>query len=111
MNICRNNLEDIRLLTDYAREQRLATDYHLNETPMLEQDEHFRHLNENPTYIRPEDWRDMDELVDWLIDKNKSGYQMVNSVPRLQEMKALCGCHPASTCAARVGMAMAPPVA
>jgi hypothetical protein len=53
----------------------------------------------------------MDELVDWLIDKNKSGYQMVNSVPRLQEMKALCGCHPASTCAARVGMAMAPPVA
>jgi hypothetical protein len=88
MNICRNNLEDIRLLTEYAREHRLATDYHLNETPMLEQDEHFRHLNENPTYIRPEDWRDVDALVDWLIDKNKSGYQMVNSVPRLQEMKA-----------------------
>ena len=30
----------------------------------------------------------MDGLIDWLIDKNKSGYQMVNSVARLQEMKA-----------------------
>jgi MoaA/NifB/PqqE/SkfB family radical SAM enzyme len=88
MNICRNNLEDVRRLTEYARERRVATDYHLNETPMLEQDEHFRHLVENPTYIRPEDWRDVDELIEWLIQKNRAGYQMVNSVPRLQEMKA-----------------------
>lgn len=88
MNICRNNLEDIRRLTEYAREHRLATDYHLNETPMLEQDEHFKHLDENPTYIRPEDWREVDSLIDWLIEQNRAGYQMVNSVPRLQEMKA-----------------------
>jgi MoaA/NifB/PqqE/SkfB family radical SAM enzyme len=88
MNICRNNLEDIRLLTEYARERRLATDYHINETPMLEQDGHFRHLDQNPTYIRPEDWRGVDGLIDWLIAMNRSGYQMVNSVPRLQEMKA-----------------------
>jgi hypothetical protein len=26
------------------------------ETPMLEQDDHFKHLHDNPTYIRPEDW-------------------------------------------------------
>jgi len=26
--------------------------------------------------------------VDWLIEKNKAGYQMVNSVQRLQEIKA-----------------------
>ena len=26
--------------------------------------------------------------MDWLIEKNKSGYQMVNSVQRLQEIKA-----------------------
>jgi MoaA/NifB/PqqE/SkfB family radical SAM enzyme len=88
MNICRNNLEDIRLLTEYAREHRLATDYHLNETPMLQQDDHFKHLHENPTYIYPEDWRAVDELIDWIIAKNRAGYQMVNSVPRLQEMKA-----------------------
>ncbi len=87
-NICRNNTEDIRQLTEYAHDHRIATDYHINETPMLEQDDHFKHLFDNPTYIRPEDWREVDSLIDWLIEKNQSGYQMVNSVPRLQEMKA-----------------------
>ena len=88
MNICRNNLSDIRQLTEYAHDSHIATDYHINETPMLEQDEHFKHLDNDPTYIRPEDWREIDSLVDWLIDKNRAGYQMVNSVQRLQEIKA-----------------------
>ena len=88
INICRNNTEDVRQLTEYAHAQRIATDYHINETPMLEQDDHFKHLSENPTYIHPEDWRRTDELIDWLIEKNKAGYQMVNSVQRLEEMKA-----------------------
>ena len=88
INICRNNHDDVRQLTEYAHAHRLATDYHINETPMLEQDEHFKHLNENPTYIRPEDWRSVDSLIDWIIEKNQAGYQMVNSVQRLQEMKA-----------------------
>jgi radical SAM protein with 4Fe4S-binding SPASM domain len=88
LNICRNNLEDVRQLTEFAHARRVATDYHINETPMLEQDEHFKHLNDNPTYIRPEDWREVDRLVDWLIEKNRAGYQMVNSVQRLREMKA-----------------------
>ena len=88
LNICRNNHEDVKKITEFAHENRLATDYHINETPMIEQDEHFKHLSDNPTYIRPQDWRAVDELVDWLIEKNKSGYQMVNSVQRLQEMKA-----------------------
>ena len=55
INICRNNHEDVRQLTEYAHAHRLATDYHINETPMLKQDEHFKHLNGNPTYIRPEE--------------------------------------------------------
>jgi pyruvate-formate lyase-activating enzyme len=54
INICRNNTQDVRQITEYARAHRIATDYHINETPMLEQDEHFKHLNDNPTYIRPE---------------------------------------------------------
>jgi MoaA/NifB/PqqE/SkfB family radical SAM enzyme len=87
INICRNNLDDVRRLTEFAHEHRIATDYHINETPMLEQDGHFKHLSENPTYIRPQDWREVDALIDWLIEKNKAGYQMVNSVRRLQEMK------------------------
>ena len=88
INICRNNLEDVRKLTEYAHDHRVATDYHINETPMLEQDDHFKHLYDNPTYIRPDDWRDVDTLVDWLIARNREGYQMVNSVQRLQEIKA-----------------------
>jgi MoaA/NifB/PqqE/SkfB family radical SAM enzyme len=88
LNICRNNTQDVRQITEFAREHRIATDYHINETPMLEQDEHFKHLYDNPTYIRPEDWPEIDSLVDWLIEKNKAGYQMVNSVQRLQEIKA-----------------------
>jgi radical SAM protein with 4Fe4S-binding SPASM domain len=55
---------------------------------MLEQDAHFKHMDDNPTYISPEDWPAVDALIDWLIEKNKAGYQMVNSVKRLQEMKA-----------------------
>lgn len=88
INICRNNTEDVRQITEYARSNHIATDYHINETPMLEQDEHFKHLHDNPTYIRPEDWPQIDALVDWLIEKNKAGYQMVNSIQRLQEIKA-----------------------
>jgi MoaA/NifB/PqqE/SkfB family radical SAM enzyme len=88
INICRNNIEDVKQLTEYARAHRTATDYHINETPMLEQDDHFKHLLDNPTYIRPQDWRQVDELIDWLIAKKKAGYRMVNSVPRLAEMKA-----------------------
>ncbi|MFY9731572.1 MAG: radical SAM protein [Candidatus Acidiferrales bacterium] len=82
INICRNNTQDVRQITEYARENHIATDYHINETPMLEQDEHFKHLSDNPTYIRPEDWPEIDSLVDWIIEKNKAGYQMVNSVQR-----------------------------
>jgi MoaA/NifB/PqqE/SkfB family radical SAM enzyme len=88
INICRNNLDDVRQITEYAHANRIATDYHINETPMLEQDEHFKHLSDNPTYIRPQDWPQIDSLVDWLIEKNKAGYQMVNSIQRLQEIKA-----------------------
>ncbi|MGA8308182.1 MAG: radical SAM protein [Candidatus Acidiferrales bacterium] len=82
INICGNNTQDVRQITEYARENHIATDYHINETPMLEQDEHFKHLSDNPTYIRPEDWPEIDSLVDWIIEKNKAGYQMVNSVQR-----------------------------
>src|ERR1700731_4166586 len=35
INICRNNHEDVRQLTEYAHAPRLATAYHINEAPML----------------------------------------------------------------------------
>jgi MoaA/NifB/PqqE/SkfB family radical SAM enzyme len=86
MNICRTNLEDIKQLTEIAHDNGIATDYHINESPMLEQD-HFQHYDNNSTYIRKEDWPQVDELVDWIIEKNKQGYKMVNSIKRLNDMK------------------------
>ncbi len=86
INICRNNLEDVKQLTEIAHDNGIATDYHINESPMIEQ-EHFQHLSENSTFITKEDWPRVDAVVDWLIDKNKSGYKMVNSVKRLNDMK------------------------
>jgi len=65
----------------------IATDYHINETPMLEQP-HFKHKSGNSTYITEEDWPAVEETIDWLIEKSRSGYKMVNSVRRLEEMKA-----------------------
>lgn len=86
MNICRTNLEDIKELTEIAHDRGIATDYHINESPMIEQP-HFKHLNENSTFIAREGWSKVDELIDWIIEKNQSGYKMVNSVKRLQDMK------------------------
>jgi len=87
INITRINLEDVRRLTEIAHEVGIATDYHINETPMLEQP-HFKHKDGNSTYIAKEDWPEVDATIDWLIEKNRSGYKMVNSVRRLEEMKA-----------------------
>jgi len=87
INICRNNLDDVKALTEIAHEHKISTDYHINESPLLEQP-HFKHLNDdNPTYFRPDDQGKVDELIDWLIAKQKSGYGMLNSVERLAEMK------------------------
>ena len=82
INICRNNLDDVKALTEIAHDNGIATDYHINESPMLEH-ENFNHLEENPTFIRREDWPKIDAVLDWLIAKNRSGYKMVNSTARL----------------------------
>lgn len=87
INITRINLEDVKRLTEIAHDNGIATDYHINESPMTDQP-HFRHREGNSTFLTPEDWPRVDELIDWLIDKSRSGYKMVNSVARLNEMKA-----------------------
>jgi MoaA/NifB/PqqE/SkfB family radical SAM enzyme len=86
INITRINIEDVKQLTRIAYDSGIATDYHINESPMIEQP-HFRHLDGNSTFIAKDDWPKVDALIDWLIDKNKSGYKMVNSVQRLEQMK------------------------
>jgi len=46
INICRNNLDDVKALTEIAHDNGIATDYHINESPMLEQ-QNFNHLDQN----------------------------------------------------------------
>ncbi len=87
INITRINLDDVKRLTEIAHDNGIATDYHINEAPMLDQP-HFKHKEGNSTFITPEDWPKVDETIDWLIEKQRSGYKMVNSVRRLQDMKA-----------------------
>src|SRR5262249_4840782 len=84
INICRNNLDDVKQLTEIARANGIGTDYHINESPMIEQS-HFQHMQENVTYIRPQAHEKVDELLDWLIEKNRQGYKMVNSIQRLND--------------------------
>ncbi len=86
INICRNNLQDVKDLTEIARANGISTDYHINESPMTEHGD-FKHLEHNETYITRDDWPKVDETIDWIIDKNKSGYKMVDSVQRLEKMK------------------------
>jgi hypothetical protein len=68
INICRNNLEDVRMLTELAHDNGIATDYHICETPLMEHDD-FKHMEDNPVFIRPEDHAAIGELIDWLIEK------------------------------------------
>jgi MoaA/NifB/PqqE/SkfB family radical SAM enzyme len=86
MNICRTNMEDIKVLTEIAHDNGISTDYHINETPMIEQT-HFKHLDDNSTYLTQEDYPKVDELLDYLTEKNRQGYIMVNSKAHLQDMK------------------------
>ena len=86
INITRINLDDVRQLTEIGRQYKLATDYHINESPMMEQ-EHFKHKEGNSTFITPEDYGRIDELIDWLIHKHDEGYKMPNPKEQLANMK------------------------
>src|SRR5690242_4102478 len=76
----------VKELATIAHENGISITFHINEAPMMEQG-HFKHLHENDTYIRPEDFPVVDDLLDWLIDKQRQGWKMVDSIPRLQNMK------------------------
>ncbi len=87
INICRNNLEDVRLLTEIARKYRIATDYHLNEPPHGFVDiDHYRH-QEDGLHITPDQYDEVDDLLDWIIDKHRQDWPMVNSIAHLEAFK------------------------
>lgn len=86
MNITSKNIKDIKMLTEIAHENGIGVDYHINEPPQDIVD--IRHAKlRNDLFIRPNQYGEVDELLDWIIDKNREGYVMVNSIPHLKAMK------------------------
>ncbi|MBW2981492.1 radical SAM protein [Candidatus Woesearchaeota archaeon] len=86
INITSKNLKDVKMLTEIARANGIGTDYHVNEPPQTDQP-HYQHNREEALYIKEEQFEEFDELMDWLIDKNKQGYPMVNHPYHFEHMK------------------------
>lgn len=86
INITRINVDDVKELTEIGRRHNVATDYHINESPMMEHS-HFKHADRNTTYITPEDYPRIDALVDWLVAKHEAGYKIANPIAQLLNMK------------------------
>lgn len=92
INITRINIEDVKKLTELGRENNIATDYHINEAPMIEQ-EHFKHKEGNDTFIRQADYEKVDELIDWILEKHDAGYKMANPREQIVKMKQMMRGH------------------
>ena len=58
---------------------------HINEPPLITYDT-YEHQNEG-AWITEERVQAVDELIDWLIEKNREGYTMANSVDHIHAMK------------------------
>jgi MoaA/NifB/PqqE/SkfB family radical SAM enzyme len=86
INITEYNVSEVRKLTEIAHEYGIATDYHINELPLIRYDS-YQH-NENSGWSTEKQFDKVDEVVDWLIEKNRQGYTMVNSIEHLNAMKA-----------------------
>lgn len=79
------NVKDARVLTEIAHSYGIATDYHINEPPLIKYDT-YQHEDDG-AWITENEFQAVDELVDWLIEKNVQGYTMVNSAEHLRAMK------------------------
>ena len=85
INITPENLDDVIRLTEIAHDHGIATDYHINEAPLIEY-EGFEPVN-NGGWSHEDTQKKVDRVIDWLIEKNRQGYTMANSVEHLQAMK------------------------
>jgi MoaA/NifB/PqqE/SkfB family radical SAM enzyme len=87
INICRSNIKDVRLLTEIAHQNRIGTDYHLNEPPHSFTDQtHYKHRDDG-LFVTPDEYEEVDRLLDWLIERQRAGWPMVNSIAHLESFK------------------------
>ena len=89
INICSTNIKDVRWLTELARHHRIGTDYHLNERPQETADVSFYKNKDKgeALYIGEDQYEEVDRLLDWLCDRQREGWPMVNSINHLQKFK------------------------
>lgn len=85
VNITQDNIHDVKDLTRIAHEYGISTDYHVNEPPIITYED-YEH-EEDGGWITENEVDAVDEVLDWLIEKNREGYTMVNSLKHLQAMK------------------------
>ncbi len=100
INITQHNSKDVKALTEMAHDYGIATDYHINEPPLIEY-KNFKH-EAVKAWFEEDQFEEVDELVDWLIEKNLEGYTMVNSIEHLRLMKKFIR-HELSPWACRAG--------
>ncbi|MDY7037687.1 MAG: radical SAM protein [Thermodesulfobacteriota bacterium] len=87
INICRTNIQDVKLLTEIAHQNHIGTDYHLNEPPHSFVDvDHYRH-HDDMLSITPEKYDEVEDILDWLISRQRQGWPMVNSIEHLKDFK------------------------
>jgi len=86
INITSRNVMDVKQLTEIAHHYGIATDYHINEPPPIRYEE-FGHEKDG-AWITDNEIREVNELIDWLVEKEQEGYNMVNSVDHLKAMKS-----------------------
>ena len=88
INICRTNIKDVKMLTEIAHQNCIGTDYHLNEPPQgLINVDFYKHQDDDYLSIIPDQYEEVDELLDWLSEKQRQGWGMVNSIAHLQSFK------------------------
>jgi len=87
INICGTNLKDVKLLTEIAHQNNIGTDYHLNAPPHdFVNTEHYKH-REAALFVTPDRYEEAEDLIDWLIKKQRRGWPMVNSIEHLRAFK------------------------
>lgn len=86
INITDRNVTDVKALTELAHDHGVPTDYHINEPPLIEYKDYGH--RQDGGWIAEDSYATVDELIDWLIEKNRSGYTMVNSLVHLRAMKS-----------------------
>jgi MoaA/NifB/PqqE/SkfB family radical SAM enzyme len=87
-NVCitRTNMDDVRQLTEMAHDLDIGIDFHIVESPLIDSP-HFKHLDENSTFLTPAEYPKVDELIDWIVEKQSQGYKVINQRARLLQMK------------------------